>query len=122
MLKKISDFDTPEITTPKEGDLSKIIRLRGSTFEIRYGFYEECDRHTRFAEPMAIYPNFIMEPRYTDDGIPFATSMQSPCDEFKGKRDENSTCGDCFHYHHCEELMGICTCSMKKIGSGGLQT
>lgn len=104
---------------PKEGDLFKVIRVHGATFEIKYGFYEERDRHTRFAEPMAIYPNFTAKPQYTDDGIPFATSMQIPCENFKGRKDEDSTCGDCAYYQHCEELIGICTCRMKKSAREG---
>ncbi len=119
MLRKLFKIQTEaSAPAPKEGDLFKVIRTHGATFEIKYGFYEERDRHTKFAEPMAIYPNFIAEPQYTDDGIPFATSMQIPCENFKGKKDEDSVCGDCSYYHPCEELIGICTCPMQKIGSG----
>jgi hypothetical protein len=109
MLKKISEFDASKKTTPKEGDLYKIIELRGSTFEIRYGFYEECDRYSRYAEPMEIYPNFRNEPQYTDDGMPFVTAFQDPCKDFKGPLSENSTCEECVHYRPGEELIGICT-------------
>ncbi|MBE6925013.1 MAG: hypothetical protein E7466_07260 [Ruminococcaceae bacterium] len=97
-------------SAPREGDLFKVIQCHGNTFEIRYGFYEECDRHALFAEPMEIYPNFIKEPQYTDDGIPFVTAIQLPCEKFSGEVDDNSTCEDCSHYQHCEELLGICTC------------
>lgn len=96
--------------TPREGDLFKIIRIFGKTFEIRYGFYEECDRYTRFAEPIPIYPDFIKLPQYTDDGTPFVTAMQNPCESFEGKKDANSVCGDCALYRSCDELLGICTC------------
>lgn len=96
-------------TVHKEGDLFKIIRAHGKTFEIRYGFYEECDRHSRYAEPMEIYPDFIKEPQYTDNGMPFITAIQSPCKRFNGKRNEDSTCEECSFYQHCEELLGICT-------------
>jgi len=93
---------------PKEGDLFKVINLHGKTFEIRYGFYEECDRHNKYAEPMEIYPDFISEPQYTDDGMPFVTAIQSPCCSFVGKRDENSTCEECLFYKHGDELIGVC--------------
>ncbi|MBE6981633.1 MAG: hypothetical protein E7437_04840 [Ruminococcaceae bacterium] len=106
MFQSLFRFDTD--TAPKEGELFKVIDLYGSTFEIRYGYYEEQDRHSRYAEPIAIYPDFIKQPRYTDDGTPFSTAIQSPCHHFRGKRDENSTCGDCAFYEHCEELMGLC--------------
>lgn len=98
----------PSPPNPKEGDLFKIIHLYGKTFEIRYGFYEECDRYTLFAEPLALYPNFIKNPQYTDNGIPFVTAIQDPCPHFQGKRDDNCTCGDCVFYQHCDEMIGIC--------------
>lgn len=93
---------------PREGDLFKVITVFGATFEIKYGFYDERDRHTLFAEPVAIYPNFLEHPRFTDDGKPFVTEMQEPCPCFNGRRDENSGCGDCVFYNGCEELIGIC--------------
>lgn len=96
---------------PREGDLFKVIEYMGHRFDIRYGYYEERDR--RF-EPMAIYPDFLQHPVYADDGTPFATAIQQPCVQFKGKRDENSTCEDCSYYRKCEELIGICTCSKNK--------
>lgn len=111
----INDFDighSPPL--PKEGDLFKIIHIHGKTFEIRYGFYEECDRHNKYAEPMEIYPDFIKEPQYTADGVPFVTAIQNPCDSFVGNKDENTTCDECSFYKHCEELIGICTCPMNK--------
>lgn len=93
---------------PKEGELFKVIQLYGKTFEIRYGFYEECDRHNPYAEPTEIYPDFIKQPQYTDNGIPFVTAIQDPCEGFIGKRDENSTCEECGFYQHGEELLGVC--------------
>lgn len=99
---------------PKEADLYKIIKLFGKTFEIRYGYYEERDRHNLYAEPMEIYPDFIEDPLYTEDGIPFVTAIQNPCDHFEGKKDENSTCEECRFYQHGEELLGICTCPDKQ--------
>lgn len=99
-----------EAAVPKEGDLFKIIHSHDKTFEIRYGFYEERDRQGRYAEPMAIYPDFIKYPQYTEQGVPFATAIQIPCQYFYGNQDENSTCEDCNFYRPCEELLGLCTC------------
>ena len=118
MLTMLFGQNASQRPVPKEGDLYKIIRLYGKTFEIRYGFYEECDRYTQFAEPMEIYPNFIKEPQYTDEGIPFATAIQIPCENFSGEMDENSTCEECSFYQSCEELLGICTCPRLKISLG----
>lgn len=105
--------------TPREGDLYKVIQLHGRTFEIKCGFYEECDRHARYAEPIEIYPDFVREPQYTDQGIPFITAIQNPCEQFDGERDENSTCEECAHYQHGEELLGICICPKNKKALGG---
>lgn len=99
----------PKPNVPKEGDLFKIIQLHGKTFEIRYGFYEDCDRHNRYAEPIEIYPDFVKEPMYTEDGTPFATAIQTPCQWFQGERDDNSTCEECSFYQQGDELLGVCT-------------
>ena len=106
------------IEPPKEGDLFKVIHLYGKTFEIRYGFYEECDRYNGFAEPMEIYPDFIKNPQHTDDGIPFITAIQNPCRHFGGELDANSTCEECPFYQNCDELLGICTCPQNRIDTG----
>ena len=113
MLTKLLENDTNANTlVPKEGDLFKIIDYRGQRFEIRHGYYEEQDR--RF-EPMAIYPDFIRNPVYTDNGEAFVTAMQQPCEQFGGKKDEDSACGDCLYYRKYEDLLGICSCSKTKI-------
>ena len=115
MLTKLFGLDTGQrVDMPKEGDLFKVIELYGTTFEIRYGFYEDRDRHNRYAEPMEIYPDFIKNPQHTHDGMPFVTAMQTPCALFKGKKDEDSTCDDCAFYQHCEEMLGICVCPKNK--------
>ena len=119
LLQTGAEFRPP---TPKEGDLFKVIHLYGRTFEIRYGFYEECDRHNRYAEPMELYPDFVKEPQYTDEGVPFITAMQAPCSRFRGKkRNDNSTCGDCSFYRHGDELIGICTCPDNQLLQGGYE-
>ena len=100
---------------PKEGELFKIIEIHGKTFEIRYGFYEEGDRHTQYAEPMEIYPDFVKEPEYTDCGRPFITAIQVPCESFSGEKDENSSCADCYFYEQGEELLGVCNCPDNRI-------
>ena len=111
MIREFLELNTGQApTVPKEGDLYKIIEVYGKTFEIRYGFYEESDRHSQFAEPMEIYPDFVEFPEYTDCGKPFITAIQTPCENFSGERNENSTCEECTFYKNCEELLGICLC------------
>ena len=110
MLTKLFGRDTDSRPPAhKEGELFKTIELCGRIFEIRYGFYEEQDRHSRYAEPIEIYPDFIKAPQYTDDGKPFITAIQTPCKSFEGKKNENSTCEECSYYRHGDELLGICT-------------
>ena len=115
MLSKVNLDGGPGPAVPREGDLYKIIRLHGKTFEIRYGFYEEQDRHSRFAEPMEIYPDFIQNPQHTDEGVPFVTALQRPCPYFSGRITEDSTCEECACYRQGEELIGICSCPMNQI-------
>ena len=106
---------TPEErVVPKEGDLYKVITAHGKTFEIRYGYYEEIDRYSKYNDPIEIYPNFRKDPVYTDDGTPFATAMQDICKHFSGVKDEDSTCYHCSYYKKCEELLGICICPKNK--------
>ncbi len=114
LTKLFSSGGEKSISSPKEGDLFKIIEIYGKRFEIRYGFYEESDRNSRFAEPIEIYPDFIREPQYTEEGVPFVTAIQMPCRHFGGERDENSTCEECSFYQHCEEMLGICSCPENK--------
>ena len=103
--------------TPKEGDLYKIIELHGVRFEIRYGYYEEIDRQN---EPMEIYPDFLKSPAYTDDGFPFVTLMQNPCEEYRQRgTDVDHDCGSCFYMESGDELIAICRCPKKQVRRNG---
>ena len=102
---------------PKEGDLYKVITAHGKTFELYYGYYEEIDRHSKYNEPRELYPNFLENPVYTDDGVPFITAMQKTCKHFKGEVDEDNTCYQCKYYEKCEELLGVCRCKERKVQS-----
>lgn len=114
----------PQVNEPehKEGDLYKVITAYGRSFEIKYGYYEEIDRKNPNVEPMEIYPNFIENPVYSDDGIPFVTAMQVPCKHFKldkGENDEDNTCIHCAHFEPCEELLGVCKCKARRSVNNG---
>ena len=112
MYKSNSDKDGVTLgTMHREGELYKEISAHGRVFRLYYGYYEENDRYSKYNEPVELYPDFIKNPVYTDEGVPFATAMQDPCQFFKGKRDEDSTCYHCSYYNKCEELLGICTCT-----------
>lgn len=96
-----------------EGELYKRIEVEGKTFDLYYGYYEEKDRLNPLCEPIAIYPDFIAQPEYTDDGYPFATDMQDACEHYRGN-DREGGCFGCVHYKRGEEFLGICTCPQKR--------
>lgn len=99
-----------------EGDLYKTVELRGRTFTLYYGYYEECDRQNPLCEPIVIYPDFPASPVYTDDGEPFATVMQDACNNYRGesKRTPNTTCAECKYFQRGEDWIGICRCPKKR--------
>lgn len=90
----------------RDGELYKTVNVFGSTFELRYGYYEEYEKGR--GEPIPIYPDFTREPLYTSDGFPFVTQMQELCSHGTSKF-EDGCCADCEHYRDGEELIGICT-------------
>ena len=98
--------------TLQEGDLYKIIKLHGATFEIRYGYYEETDRQF---EPIEIYPDFIKNPVYTNDGFPFVTLMQDPCEHYKKCTDDpDHDCSNCKYMERGDELIAVCRCDSRR--------
>ena len=102
------------IDLPKEGDLYKVIHIFGHSFELRYGYYSDTERHGRYSEAVHIYPDFRTVPLYTQDGYPFVTQMQDICRHYDGK--EN--CDDCYscrHYCHGDDLLGICICRENRM-------
>lgn len=100
----------------KEGDLYKIVTIFGKTFKLRYGYYDELDRQSTLCDPIVIYPDFVENPLYTDQGEPFITKMQDVCKYYKSqvKKTLDSTCADCKYYGLGEDWIGICTCSKNK--------
>lgn len=88
-----------------EGELFKLISLGGKTFEIKYGYYEDYERDR--GDPIPIYPNFLCEPCYADDGRPFVTAMQDLC-ENASTDIPDGFCVDCEFFSHGDELIGFC--------------
>lgn len=99
--------------TLKEGDLYKVIKVFGKTFELFYGYYDESDRYSKYASLMEIYPDLKKNPVYTDDGVPFVTAIQEVCEHYQKVRDTSNRCIDCKYYKKGEELFGLCTCSAR---------
>ena len=99
---------------PKEGDLYKIVNIYDHTFELYYGYYEEQDRYSKFAEPLEIYPDFIKDPIYTKDGVPFVTAIQDVCCHYQKVKDSTDRCSDCLYFEPVEELFGLCRNNSRK--------
>lgn len=99
---------------PQEGDLYARIEHKGHTFEIYYGYYEECDRQNPLVPPVPLYPDFLTHPQYDLEGYPFATEMQDVCLYYVGK-DREDGCYACQHYKRLIEFVGLCTCAMRRL-------
>lgn len=93
----------------RDGDLYKVLTVFGEKFELYYGYYDERDRYGKYAEPLPIYPDFTREPRYTEDGYPFATEMQDVCIHYLGREGEEG-CYACAHFERGEDMIGLCRC------------
>jgi hypothetical protein len=106
--KKNSHSSSPPV---REGDLYKTVTTFGKTFDLRYGFYEECDKQSLICEMSVLYPDFLKDPLYTDKGEPFVTMMQDSCDSYEGKskRTPDTTCAECNYFVRGEEWFGICS-------------
>ena len=100
----------------EEGELYKIITTFGKTFELRYGYYGEKDRQNPLCQPAAIYPDFTVEPLYTDEGDPFVTMLQDACTSYRGesKKTPDTTCAECKYFKRGEEWFGICKCEQNR--------
>ena len=89
----------------KDGDVYKIINIQGRVFELKYGFYEEYEKDS--SDPIPIYPDFLANPEYTDEGIPFVSGIQTACGGFDGK-DRELGCYGCKYFSEYEDLIGLC--------------
>lgn len=93
----------------RDGDLYKNVTVSDKTFELRYGYYDEKDRESKFSEPIPIYPDFKTSPVYTSGGELIVTAMQDVCENFEGDS-EFDICRECSFFKIQEELFGICSC------------
>ena len=107
-------FTPQDKTHSAEGILYKVLHVRDTAFPLYYGFYEEFERNNPGAEPIPIYPDFLKEPQYTHEGVPFVTKMQDACTYYEGTDSESNECGECSYFEPGEELMGICNCPNKR--------
>ena len=97
----------------KEGSLYKVIEIDNITLEIKYGYYDDADRYSKYNEPIPVYPNFKETPIYTCEGYPLVTKIQDKCDYFLGKKDVDE-CYGCKHFTEEDDMIGICSCIENK--------
>ena len=99
----------------KEGELYKSIAVCDRIFHIYYGYYDERERHSKYNDPIPIYPDLKAAPQYTGEGYPFVTGMQDVCDHYEGRHAEDG-CHGCIHYREGADLIGVCRCEANKKG------
>lgn len=108
---------TDTVNSVKEGDIHTVINIEGKTFEIRYGYYDDCEREKW--DPIPIYPDFLKNPIYTNEGYPFVTRTQDPCSHYISKRVRSDNwCADCIYFSDEKQEIGICKCKNNTIDIG----
>ena len=101
-------------SVPREGDIHEVARVGGHSYTIRYGYYAEEERHT--ADPIPIYPCFITEPHYTQEGHPLVTRIQDACEHYTSVEENGDEwCADCIHCVSAHKEIGICQCPHRKL-------
>ena len=99
---------------PQEGELYTRIEYDGRTFDIHYGYYEECDRQNPLVDPVPVYPDFISVPMSDSEGSPFCTEMQDACRHYAGPSLEDG-CFSCKYYRRAVDRIGICSCQERRL-------
>lgn len=97
----------------REGDLYGIVDVCGKVFEIRYGYYEDYERNSKYNDPVPVYPDLYKSPAYSKEGFPIVTQMQQVCEMYHGNS-ADGRCGLCPHFHKEARLFGLCKCSSRR--------
>ncbi|MBP3437020.1 MAG: hypothetical protein J6K61_03820 [Clostridia bacterium] len=97
----------------KEGEVAKKITAFGKTFILYYGYYSESEKRKGTVGLLPIYPDFLNQPTYTDEGFPFVTQMQDGC-KYLLPLSADGDCFSCRHYRQGEDLIGICACEKNR--------
>ena len=97
-------------TIHKEGDLYKVIKVGGHTFELRFGYYADFERNS--GVPVVIYPDLAEQKRYSTDGQMLVTAVQDPCRYYEpvDHDQKEECCCDCRHYLSPGDDIAICAC------------
>lgn len=91
----------------------KIIRVSGHTFAL-YNVYDEAERAY-----MLNYPNFAEHPVYTDEGRPFALSVQEACScgkHYQSGDMQPYDCNECAYFalDAPGDAIGVCMCEVRR--------
>lgn len=97
-------------TIPREGDVHEVVSVGGHSFTIRYGYYDELERSS--TDPIPIYPCFLTDPHYTEEGFPLITRIQDACEHYAAEHEGGGDgwCADCLHCSGDHGEIGICQC------------
>ena len=102
-----------QFSAPNEGDLYKELTVGGHDFQMRYGYYEECDRMQ--CQPVVIWPDLSDGQKRSEDGYPLVTQVQDPCEHYTPTAgSQDYWCGDCIYYTGQHREIGICRCEHRK--------
>ena len=93
---------------PREGEVYKVLSVGGREFVIRYGYYSEGDR--LLEDPMPIFPDFSVNPEYSDCGRPFVTRSQDACEHYHTADGSvgDGWCADCRFYINKNDEISLC--------------
>ncbi len=107
---------------PKDGDIYKTVKIDEHSFELRYGYYEEFERHN--GEPVVLYPDLVKNLCYTKDGYRIVTAIQDPCGFYtvSEHKTRDECCNDCDYYKISGNEIGICTCPENRKAKSGSDT
>jgi len=98
---------------PQEGALYKDLTVAGHKFELRYGYYEECER--QMCPPVVIFPDLMAQPLFSEEGYPLVTQVQDACPYYRANQGtEDHWCGDCIYYSGAHREIGICRCAQRR--------
>lgn len=102
-----------EYPTPREGDLYKALTVEGHVFELRYGYYDERERHV--CPPVVIWPDLTDGSKRSLEGCPLVTQVQDSCPYYTPTQGrEDHWCGDCVYYSGDHREIGICRCEARR--------
>lgn len=103
-----------EKSKPVEGEVHEVICIGGHSFTIRYGYYSEKERG--ISDPIPVYPCFISDPHYTQEGQPLVTRIQDACEYYcvSGNEPGDGWCADCIHCAISHDVIGICECEQRR--------